>query len=72
MALVGNLPSATLLRYSTPTIIQARSLKALQDGVDILAPACGFHPHTPLANMKAMVRAVDKYESRADFSDKET
>jgi len=66
MALVGNLPNATLLRYSTPAVIRARSLKALQDGVDILAPACGFHPHTPLANMKAMVRAVEKYESTAD------
>lgn len=61
MALVGNLPTGTLLRYSSPLAVQRHSRKALQDGVDILAPACGFHPLTPLANMKAMVRAVEKY-----------
>jgi [methyl-Co(III) methanol-specific corrinoid protein]:coenzyme M methyltransferase len=63
MALVGNLPSATLLRYSSPRAVLARSLKALQEGVDILAPSCGFHPLTPLVNMRAMVRAIEKYES---------
>ena len=65
MVLVGNLSNATL-RYSTPNAIRALSLKALRDGVDILAPACGFHPLTPLANMKAMVRAVEKFESTED------
>jgi [methyl-Co(III) methanol-specific corrinoid protein]:coenzyme M methyltransferase len=61
MALVGNLPTGTLLRYSSPLVVQRHSTKALQDGVDILAPACGFHPLTPLANMKVMVRAVEKF-----------
>jgi [methyl-Co(III) methanol-specific corrinoid protein]:coenzyme M methyltransferase len=66
MALVGNLPSGTLLRYSNPSLIRSRSIKALQEGIDMLAPACGFHPLTPLANMKAMVGAVEKFASRVD------
>lgn len=61
MALIGNLPSGTLLRYSSTLTVRRRSMKALRDGVDILAPACGFHPLTPLANMKAMVRAAEKF-----------
>lgn len=63
MALVGNIPSATTLRYSSPLTVRRRSLEALRDGVDILAPSCGFHPLTPVSNMKAMVRAVENYDS---------
>ncbi len=61
MALVGNLPNETLLRFRSPRAVMNGSIKALEDGVDILAPACGFHPLTPLQNMKAMVRAVEKF-----------
>lgn len=61
MALVGNLPNETLLRFGTPRAITYRARKALEEGVDILAPGCGFHPLTPLPNMKAMVRAVETF-----------
>jgi [methyl-Co(III) methanol-specific corrinoid protein]:coenzyme M methyltransferase len=61
MALVGNLPSGTILRYASPSVVRRRSAEALRDGIDILAPSCGFHPLTPLANMKAMVGAAEKF-----------
>jgi len=64
MAIVGNLPSETLLRFGSPRAVTNRAMKALEDGVDILAPSCGFHPLTPLPNMKAMVRAVERFASR--------
>ncbi|BBL65462.1 methylcobamide:CoM methyltransferase MtaA [Methanosarcina mazei] len=59
--LIGNVsPSDTLLMKGTEeVIIEARA--CLEDGIDILAPGCGLAPHTPLGNIKALLRARDEY-----------
>lgn len=59
--LIGNVsPSDTLLMKGTEeVIIEARA--CLEDGIDILAPGCGLAPHTPLENIKALLRARDEY-----------
>lgn len=63
MALFGNVPTDNPLRWGTPMDVMKESLNSLKDGVDVLAPACGVHPLTPLPNLKAMVSAVEKYNS---------
>lgn len=58
MVLVGNVPTFGTLLKGTPEDVIRDSLYALESGVDILAPACGLPPHTPLANLRAMVEAT--------------
>lgn len=58
VALLGNVsPFGSLLRKG-PGEVRAEALKCIDDGVDILSPGCGFAPHTPLENMKALVSSV--------------
>lgn len=54
---MGNL-STYLLEFSTPDKVAARAEKLVQDGVDIIAPACGLSTSTSLANIQAMTGAV--------------
>jgi len=61
MAVVGNIPTHDLLLNGTPGRVREACLQALDDGVDLLAPACGFPPHTPSENLKAMVSAVEEF-----------
>lgn len=60
--LVGNIPTYDTLLFGTPERVREESLKALQDGIDILAPACGVPVQTPTENLKALVRAVDEFK----------
>jgi [methyl-Co(III) methanol-specific corrinoid protein]:coenzyme M methyltransferase len=64
MAVVGNIPTHDLLLYGTPDKVREASLRALEDGVDLLAPACGIPVHTALENLKAMVRAGDEFRGQ--------
>lgn len=61
MLLVGNIPTYDVLLFGTPDEVYETSLLALQDGVDVLAPACGIPIQTPIQNLKAMVRAVEAF-----------
>ena len=62
--LIGNVsPSDTLLAKG-PEAILIEATACLEDGIDILAPGCGLAPHTPLENIKALVRARDDYFSQ--------
>lgn len=62
--LIGNVsPSDTLLTKG-PEAVLIEATACLEDGIDILAPGCGLAPHTPLENIKALVRARDDYFSR--------
>jgi [methyl-Co(III) methanol-specific corrinoid protein]:coenzyme M methyltransferase len=57
-ALLGNVsPFGALLRRG-PEEVRMEALKCIDDGVDILSPGCGFAPHTPLENMRALVSSV--------------
>ena len=62
--LIGNVsPSDTLLTKG-PEAVLIEATACLEDGIDILAPGCGLAPHTPLENIKALVRARDNYFSQ--------
>ncbi len=58
-ALIGNLPTLPIILEGNPELIEKESAKAIADGVDILAPACGTPPLTPNANMIALARSVE-------------
>lgn len=62
MLLVGNIPTYDTLLFGTPERVREESLNALEDGIDILAPACGVPMQTPTENLKALVRAVDEFK----------
>ena len=61
MAVIGNVPTHDLLLFGTPDRVREASLRALDDGVDLLAPACGIPLHTPVENLKSMVKAAEEF-----------
>ena len=63
-ALLGNVPTVDGLLNGTPEIVREYSLKALEDGIDILCGACAIPPQAPLENLKAMVKAADEYNEK--------
>jgi|TARA_B100001964_G_scaffold245612_1_gene334007 [methyl-Co(III) methanol-specific corrinoid protein]:coenzyme M methyltransferase len=63
MVTVGNIPTSTLL-FGSPKDVNEMSLKALADGVDILAPACGIPPRAPIENIREMSNAVKSFNKR--------
>jgi [methyl-Co(III) methanol-specific corrinoid protein]:coenzyme M methyltransferase len=64
MLLVGNIPTYDVLLFGTPGKVREESSKALEDGIDILAPSCGIPVQTPTENLKAMVRAVEQFRKQ--------
>lgn len=62
-AAVGDLPlmgniSTTLLHQGTAAKVEDSVREVVEAGIDIVAPACGLSPLTPLANLQAMCRTV--------------
>lgn len=57
----GNVSSSDTLFLGTPEQCRAESLKALEAGVDFLAPGCGIAPLTPLENVLQMKEARDEF-----------
>lgn len=61
ISLIGNVaPVATMLQ-GTPEKVNADALSAMQDGVDVLSSGCTLSPLTPLANIRALAQAPEKY-----------
>lgn len=60
-AIMGNV-STFALENNTPEKIGSISVNCMKSGVDILSPACGIGPRTPLKNIKAMARAAKTYQ----------
>ncbi|MFQ6134012.1 MAG: uroporphyrinogen decarboxylase family protein [Armatimonadota bacterium] len=54
---MGNVSAFTLAR-DRPAAVAERGRRALAQGADILAPACGVVPTTPLANLRAFAQAA--------------
>ena len=59
--LIGNISAKQTLVVGTPDKVKNETIKALNAGVDILAPGCGLPPITPLHNIVAMVQAVKEW-----------
>jgi [methyl-Co(III) methanol-specific corrinoid protein]:coenzyme M methyltransferase len=54
---MGNL-STYLLQSGTPEKIESQVERLVQDGIDIISPACGLSTSTSLVNISAMTRTV--------------
>lgn len=59
-AIIGNVNITDTLWCGSPEMVEKEAEECLGKGVDVLAPACGFSPLTPLENMKALARAARK------------
>jgi [methyl-Co(III) methanol-specific corrinoid protein]:coenzyme M methyltransferase len=63
MKILGNVSSKKTLVLGSPDDVKAEARKALEEGVDLLEPECGFSPSTPIENIQALVAARDEYYS---------
>jgi [methyl-Co(III) methanol-specific corrinoid protein]:coenzyme M methyltransferase len=59
--IIGNVSSPFVLLSGDAAKVEEAVKAALDSGVAILAPGCGIAPMTPLANIKTMVAARDKF-----------
>ncbi len=64
MSLVGNINNPETLLFGTPEDVRAEAMRAIEAGVNILAPECAVPLTTPIANLKAITEAADEYASR--------
>jgi len=62
ITLIGGVET-TVLALSDPEGIKVVCLKALNDGIDILAPGCAIPPISTIENIKAMVQAAEESKS---------
>ncbi len=60
MSLVGNVNNTELLLRGTPEAVAQHARYALDAGVRVLAPECAVPLRTPLDNLKAIHRAVQR------------
>jgi MtaA/CmuA family methyltransferase len=61
VATIGNLDPNRTLRFGHPQDVEAESIKAVEGGISILSPGCGFAIETPLQNMCAMAKAAQTH-----------
>jgi len=54
---MGNL-STFMLEFGTPDKISAQTKKLVQDGIDIISPACGLSTSSSLKNIRALTDTV--------------
>lgn len=57
--LMGNV-STYVLEYGDPDKVSDITDKCIRDGADIIAPACGLGMRSPIENIRAMMKSVDK------------
>ncbi len=57
----GNVSTSRTIFMGKPDKVKEEAKSALDAGVDLLAPACGLAPGSPLENIKALVTAVKEY-----------
>lgn len=63
VTICGNVSSPFVLLSGDEAKVKEASKKALEDGVDVLAPGCGIAPDTKCSNLRAMVEARDEYSA---------
>lgn len=59
-AIIGNV-STLALENNTPESLKTISKTCLDNGVNILSPACGIGPRTSLTNIQSLIEAVKEY-----------
>jgi [methyl-Co(III) methanol-specific corrinoid protein]:coenzyme M methyltransferase len=60
-SIVGNLDPRSIVQLE-PKDIRALSTHCLEEGIDVLAPACGLDPATPVRNLKAIAEATHRFK----------
>jgi [methyl-Co(III) methanol-specific corrinoid protein]:coenzyme M methyltransferase len=60
-AILGNVDTVRVLTYGTPEGVKTDTLRALEAGIDVIAPGCALSPLTPNRNIEAMVNTVVSY-----------
>lgn len=58
MSLIGNISATETLLKGTAEVVRRECQEAIRDGIDVLAPSCGFAPYTPLENIREMTRVA--------------
>jgi [methyl-Co(III) methanol-specific corrinoid protein]:coenzyme M methyltransferase len=58
VAMIGYVPTVGTLLDGKPEEVYKAARDCLDRGVDVLAPGCSLPPHTPTANIAAMVQAA--------------
>jgi MtaA/CmuA family methyltransferase len=66
---MGNVSTYLLERGDTEAVYKMASL-CLSHGADILAPACGVSPKTPIDNLKSMARAATGMQHPSEHGEK--
>ena len=64
MVLVGNINNPNTILTGGPDDVRREVYQALDAGVDIIAPECAVPLDAPMANVKAVVEAVEAYAGR--------
>ena len=59
--ILGNISTSKTLLTGTVDDVKNDVKKAIDDGIDILAPSCGIAPNTPLDNIKAVLDERNDY-----------
>ena len=57
-AIMGNIDTVYALAFGTPEEVVAETKRAIEAGIDVIAPGCAISPLTPNRNLKAMVETV--------------
>lgn len=60
----GNVATASTLFMGSPGECYSEAMRALENGVDFLAPGCGIAPQSPLENVLQLSKARDDYVLR--------
>ncbi|KXB05796.1 hypothetical protein AKJ51_04780 [candidate division MSBL1 archaeon SCGC-AAA382A20] len=56
--ILGNVESGGVLTHGFPDEVRAAARKSLEDGVDLLEPACGIESEMPIDNIKVLSEVV--------------
>jgi [methyl-Co(III) methanol-specific corrinoid protein]:coenzyme M methyltransferase len=59
--ILGNISTSKTLLSGNSDEVKGDVKKAIDDGIDILAPSCGIAPNTPLDNIKAAISERNEY-----------
>jgi len=62
--IIGNVPAYSVIHLGPPEKINTSVRKAIEDGVDAVAPGCDFWLETPIEHVKIFVNAVAHFGTR--------
>ena len=64
MVLIGNINNPKTILAGTRDDVRREVYRALDAGIDIIAPECAVPLNAPMANVKAVAEAVEEYAGR--------